>query len=190
MTVFDDIYRTNAWTHGSGPGSLVEPTRTPAMLLRALVAGLGVTSVLDVGCGDGQWMPDLPGYLGVDVSVEAIARSRRAHPGRQYAVYEGGRLMRSGLVIVRDVVQHLSAADGLALMGRAWRAADPWLLMSHYAGGENVDIPTGADAYSPDMLADPFGLPQPVALIFDGYRYHDGASVRDPRKMLALWRTR
>lgn len=69
--VFDRIYRTNGWAGQeslSGPGSGASATWRTAQAVQELVARLGARSVLDVGCGDCAWMPELPGYVGVDVS--------------------------------------------------------------------------------------------------------------------------
>lgn len=185
---FDAIYRANAWNGietRSGPGSHVEPTRRVADAILWLVDVLGVSSVLDVGCGEGSWMPDLPGYVGVDVSGEALAEARRRHPDRLYAhVSALGELGRPGLLIVRDVVQHLPLVAGHRLLDGL---RGDWLLASTYVDGENTDIAEG-EAYRPDLTEPPFGLEPPRLLIPDGYHYHDGDSLRDPGKMLGLWR--
>lgn len=187
---FSRIYRDNEW-HGietrSGPGSHLEPTRRPAQAIVRLVGWLGVRSVLDVGAGEGNWMPDLPGYIGVDVAPEAIEEARRRHPDRAYAVaniiYDD--VPASELVIVRDVVQHLTQDTGIRLLLAAAEAGR-WLLASTYLDGENVVIEDG-DAYRPDLTAPPFSFPPPLILIPDGYVYHDGDVVRDRGKMLGLW---
>lgn len=191
--VFDDIYRTNRWNgieSLSGPGSGSAATRDLVSSLVDLVAELGITSVLDIGCGDGFWMPDLPGYRGCDVSVEAITRARARHPERTYTV--GIPYTYADLVIVRDVIQHLSQDDGYRLITHAWMAATPgWLLASTFVDGSNIDIETGG-AYRPDLTAIPFSLPKPDRLYFDGHYYHDHdtSEVRDPGKFMGLWRVR
>jgi SAM-dependent methyltransferase len=186
---FDRIYRDNLWNgveSRSGPGSGDAATRHLRGLLPLLVDELGVTSVLDVGCGDGYWMPDLPGYVGIDASRAAIRIARRNHPDREYGTAFPARFF--DLVIVRDVFQHLSLRDGWVLSQIVRLAATGgWLLASTFVGGENDNIQTG-DAYSPDLMAPPFGLHQPDRLIFDGYGYEFADAVRDPRKHLGLWR--
>jgi len=158
-----------------------------------LVGELGITSVLDAACGDGFWMPDLPGYIGVDIAPEATATSRRRHPHRRYLTGDVAtlKLPTCDLVVTRDAMQHLSWADGTAFLSALIATGPKYLLASHYIGGENIDIETGG-AYSPDLTAYPFWLPEPDRLIFDGYYYHrhDTDAVRDPRKHLALWSLR
>jgi SAM-dependent methyltransferase len=188
VTVFDRIYRENLWNgveSRSGPGSGPVATRRVALALRSLVDNGEIASVLDVGCGDGYWMPDLPGYVGYDASREAIRMSRRRHPDRRYTnVWPTGTF---DLVICRDVMQHLPLADGVELLARIRATGSRLLLASTYVGGDNIDIAPG-EAYSPDLTAEPFGLPEPDAAIFDGYHYHETPELRDERKHLGLWR--
>lgn len=190
MSVFSDIYRENRW-HGresrSGPGSGLEPTRHVAAAILGLTRELGVRSVLDVGCGDGLWMPDLPGYVGIDVAAEAVHRARQRHPDRDYRMAAVEDIHEPfDLVICRDAIQHLSLMHGQELLGAIRDTGSRWLLASTFVGGDNRDIRTG-DAYSPDLTAPPFRLAQPARLIFDGYGYDDGSAIRDPRKHLGLW---
>jgi SAM-dependent methyltransferase len=188
MTVFEAIYRENAWNgveSRSGPGSGPAATARLVPELLGLVAELDIRSVLDVGCGDGFWMPDLPGYFGFEPTREAVKLARRNHPGRRY-----GSVLPSkpfDLVIVRDVIQHLSLRGGIDLLAAIHATRSRWLLASTYVGGENFDIVAG-DCYWPDLEADPFLMGTPERRIFDGYGYADPDEIRDPRKHLGLWR--
>lgn len=199
---FEDIYRTNAWQGEeslSGPGSGSAATRQVIPWIRMLIQQEVILSVLDIGCGDGFWMPDLTvRYTGIDPSQTAIDRARARHedagrtPGRwRYIVADAAKvpLEHHELVIVRDVFQHLSFAEGRALLDNLWTAQPFFLLASTYPGRTNRDIRTG-DSYTPDLTKTPFNLPQPELLIFDGYYYHDHDTdqVRDPTKYLGLWR--
>lgn len=190
--VFSRIYRENLWAgeeSRSGPGSGYGATGPVAAELVALAAELGVRSTLDVACGDGLWMPELPGYLGIDVAAEAITLARRHHPERHYRVGDVrlGGWPRADLVILRDALQHLPLEDGLAVLWAIARMGSTWLLASTFRGGANEDVPAGG-AYSPDLEAPPFNLWPPERLIFDGYDYAGEGLPRDPRKHLGLWR--
>jgi SAM-dependent methyltransferase len=62
--------------------------------VRQVVAAFGVTSILDVGSGDGIQAALLPGpddgvaYLGVDYSSEAVVRATLQAPGRAFRLLD------------------------------------------------------------------------------------------------------
>lgn len=191
MSVFQDIYRENRWNGDeslSGPGSSPGATDPMVTDLLDLLARWHIRSVLDVGCGDGAWMPKLPGYLGIDPVPQAIGLARSRHPERRYVLGELSDvpLPPFDLVIVRDVIQHLPLADADALLLAVAATGSRLLLCSTYIGGLNVDIEAG-DCYAPDMTADPFDLGEPLESFPDGYSWTGDGSTQDPRKMLALW---
>lgn len=186
---FEDIYQRNLWRGTeslSGPGSGTPATRTVSAELAALVGELRVRTVLDFGCGDGYWMPDLPGYVGYDPTRRAIARAKLNHPDRRYTNRMPTRPF--DMVIVRDVIQHLPLMAGVWTMTTAADLSRKYLVMSHYVNGNNRDIAEG-EAYSPNMTSAPFNMPEPDRLIFDGHHYHDHGTdaVRDAGKFLAVW---
>lgn len=200
VPVFDRIYRRNLWNgveSRSGPGSGSVPTQPVADWLARFVQERSVRSVLDIGCGDNWWMPDLPRYLGIDVSREAIRRAQRNRPGRRFRIHDATRGLPRGiwdLVIVRDVLQHLPLRDGMDLLGHVMkRRRTRFLLASTYTGasgyaarGVNVDITQG-DCYTNDLTSAPFSLPAPSLTIPDGWDYRRAGVVRDPAKVLGLW---
>lgn len=191
---FSRIYRDNAWNGVeslSGPGSGDAATRRIREAIAQLVEDLGALSVLDVACGDGYWMPDVPGYLGIDVAPPAIARAQTLHPARAYRVADirDGTWPAFDLVICRDAIQHLPLDDGVAVLEAIRRTRSRALLVSTYIDGENVDVGVGG-AFRPDLTRPPFDLPQPERLICDGYAYETPELVRDPGKHLGLWQLR
>jgi SAM-dependent methyltransferase len=191
MTVFSDIYRRNLWNGVeslSGPGSGPSATTLLARDLVHLAADLGIDSFLDAACGDGFWMPDMPGYLGIDVAPEALERAQVRHPERVYLVGDVATLPLGSfdLVFCRDAMQHLPLADGQRILDAIRATGSRWLLASTYIDGQNEDIAAG-DFYSPDLMVEPFRLGLPRRLIFDGYSYEEPIRVRDVHKHLGLW---
>lgn len=102
----------------------------------AVVDRLGPGSVLDVGCGDGEAIRDLPlpAYTGLDLSAEAVQLAQSARPGGRFVV---GSLTEhpehADLTVCLDVLIHQpdrATYDALtaALVASAGRA----LLVSGY----------------------------------------------------------
>jgi hypothetical protein len=186
---FNDIYRTNEWNGAggtrSGPGSSLEATVLLREHLPAIIADLGVASVLDAGCGDALWMPELPGYVGCDIASEAIAAARSRHPDRSYVVADicTDELPRVEAVICRDALQHLSLLDGLTALQNFRRTGAKWLLANTHRGGTNNDVASGG-FYEIDLEAAPFWLGEPVRSFPDGAWKRQN---RYPHKAFGVW---
>lgn len=182
--VFTDIYTEHRWRGSesrSGWASSLEDTEILRFLLPGICQMLGAERVLDAPCGDGYWMPDLPGYVGVDIVPEAVEASRRRHPHREYLVADICRdpLPSADLVIARDFFIHLPLADGMAALENIRRTGARYLLATTHLNGANVDIQTGK-SFRADMSAEPFNLGHPMALLHNGVRRKRG-------RWLGLW---
>lgn len=193
QSVFATIYRDNLWNGTdslSGPGSSRVTTANLIPPILTIIDRFKVRSVLNVGCGDDLWTPDMPslnypgGYLGVDVVPQALERARGFHPDRTYRMADEPWPEDIDLVICRDVLQHLSHRTGMELISRMMRGK--WMLLSTYLIGSNADANDGG-YHTPDLSVAPYDLGPPLFLIFDGWSYDTGQKYRDPRKFLGLW---
>ena len=62
MKVFDKIYEKNTWgseESRSGPGSTEKQTRRIREALPTILNNFGIKSMLDLPCGDWNWMKDV-----------------------------------------------------------------------------------------------------------------------------------
>lgn len=102
----------------SGAGSSGAAARWKASVANRWVAELGVTSVVDLGCGDGNQLAlaDYPRYLGIDRSPTAVRRCIarfRGDPTKSFLRYEPGQLvdpagwLRGDLALSMEVIFHL-----------------------------------------------------------------------------------
>ena len=96
----------------SGVGSYGKFAHFKARVLNELFAELGIESVIEFGSGDGNQLEllDVPSYLGVDISTEAVARCRErfaGRPGRRFVSTDeyGGEAADCTLSL--DVIYHL-----------------------------------------------------------------------------------
>ncbi len=109
-------YWDRRYTRGgtSGPGSYGDFASFKAEFLNNFVASRHIKSVVEFGCGDGNQLAlaDYPGYLGLDVSPDAIARCRARFDGdetKRFALYHPGSYqpVTAELGLSLDVVLHL-----------------------------------------------------------------------------------
>jgi SAM-dependent methyltransferase len=191
---FERIYERNWWNGTetrSGPGSTLWATELVAPAVAELVGRLrpAVRRVLDAGCGEGFWVPELPGYVGVDGSPSALKAARDAHPDRAYLLGDLRTgmpvLPRADLVLTRDAMQHLPLGDCARCLATFRDTGARWLLASTYLEGANVDVAIG-DTYCPDLSAEPFSLGPPLETIPDG-RTGDREQPPPATKVLGLW---
>ncbi len=193
--LFTDFFRRNKWggRHSlSGTGSDADQTRVIVQELPLLLRRLGVRSVLDVPCGDFEWMKrvDLAGveYMGADIVAPLIDANRRRHarPGVEFQVLDltRDRLPTVDLVLCRDCLVHLSFAQAQQALANIAASGARYLLTTTFTGrSENADIPTGKWR-ALNLQRPPFNLPPPLELINERCTEKDG---RYADKSLGLW---
>lgn len=172
---FDEIYAQNIWGHGSGEGSLPQYTRGYCAFLQQFLAGRGVRSVVDMGCGDWQFSREIDWgratYSGYDVAESVVEANRRsfARPGISFHHYSGdpGELPAADLLIVKDVLQHLPNAAVLAFLPNLGRYRYALLTncVSPRGVTPNRDIALG-DFRPIDLRLAPFNLRAPEVYRF------------------------
>jgi len=195
MSVFDRIYKDNVWNgidSRSGPGSGIVPTRHVGEFIDQFVAQESIHTMLDFGCGDCNWMSNIPGYLGVDVSQEAIRLAQRKHPFRAFRVITGVRDLLGthwDMVFSRDVMQHSSTERNRDFLA-AIASFDPrWMMLSTYRDGINDSIEDGA-YFRINLNAEPYNLLEPDIWVPDGFDYFSDTrnADRDPGRFMGVWR--
>jgi hypothetical protein len=185
-------YRSGGWVHGegqesrSGIGSSAAVTTGLLDRIGAAMKHLGARSLVDVGCGDWNWMKRSSleaDYIGIDVVPEVIeANQHYARPGVRFAVANAieGPIPAADAALCREVLFHLSFADALAVVKTIKAAARYLLATTDLDIWFNSDIQTG-DFRRINLLRRPFGFPSPLGLI------PDGGLV--PARYLGVWET-
>lgn len=194
--VFARYYHRNKWGDAesrSGKGSNMHSTEQVRAVLPGLLQELGAQSLLDLPCGDFNWMRhvDLGAvkYTGGDIVAEMIARNQAqfGRPDRQFEVINliTGPVPRHDVILTRDCLVHLSNAHVHAALANIRASGSTYLLSTiNPESGQNEDIVTG-QWRALDLTRAPFNLPPPLRLIKETY---SGAKGQQPDKMLGLWR--
>lgn len=199
-SVFTRIYAKNGWGSAesvSGCGSTLRETRIIRQILPSIVARYGIRTLLDVPCGDCNWIQTIgfgaSSYIGADIVAELIQRNHAT-----YGTGEGARrfmhldlvrdpLPTADLVLCRDCMIHLSnAAVSTALHNIRASGAKYLLATTYTARPGNPDIVTG-DWRPINLQATPFSLGAPLELISEEWDWADGYHAD---KCIGLWDAR
>jgi hypothetical protein len=193
--VFTKIFERNAWgghESRSGRGSDLDQTRVLIDKLPDVFREFGVRSLLDIPCGDFNWMRhlDLDGvaYIGADIVEEVIRHNNDAYRRegvefRRLNLLED-KLPQVDLVLCRDCLVHLSYRQiGIAL-GRICDSRSKWLLATTFTDRTaNHDIAMGE--WRPlNLTLPPWQLPAPRFTLVEQCT-EDNGIYRD--KSLGLW---
>lgn len=186
---FESVYKNNVWTSGesrSGKGSELWYTKRLIEELPGALHKLGVSRLLDVPCGDFNWMKevDLAGveYIGGDIVSELVEENAAKYgsESRKFVVLDivGDVLPSADLLLVRDCFIHFSNDLVLQSLKNIVRSEIRYLGLStlpekYYPGLVNVDLDRAQDGvnfeYRPIKFeAAPYSFPPPLMEIEDG----------------------
>ena len=193
--VFLKVYENNYWDGDcsiSGPGSSLESTQAVREALPNLLAKLGARSILDIPCGDVQWMKDVPlgveQYIGADIVLPLIQKNREIFGERGEFFHLDllrDRLPSADVIFCRDCLVHLSFRE-IQLALDNIKMASP----KHFITTTFPYHKANADTVTPywralNMQLSPFNLPQPIHLIKD----FSDVQGNDQGKYLGVWST-
>lgn len=188
--IFSDIYENNLWgdcESVSGRGSTLARTTVIRRELPALLDEVGAKSLLDVPCGDFNWMQQidlgLVTYIGADVVPSLISRNRRQYDreGRKFLTLDITRdsVPAADVILCRDCFIHFSFRDIRSALRNFKQSNSRYLFATtHTSVREHRDIPTG-QGRNVNLQLPPFNFPEPLKLV-----------VEDPEstKCLGVWR--
>lgn len=194
--VFTRIHDSNYWSSPesvSGTGSELGQTGALVAALPGLLKEFGIASMLDVPCGDLNWMKEVPldgvRYIGGDIVEKLIHANRErfaARPELEFRVLDllKGPLPSCDLVLVRDCMVHLPLADIATVLERIKASGSRYLLATTFTRhAENKDIRMG-DWRPVNLQVAPFNLPAPLRTIDERCEEGEG---RYSDKAMALW---
>ncbi|MBL7806630.1 MAG: class I SAM-dependent methyltransferase [Saprospiraceae bacterium] len=195
--VFTHIYHTNRWGSAesvSGAGSELRHTERLIKSLNELFQQLGIRSILDLPCGDFNWMQQVTlegiNYLGADIVEPLIAQNQatfRHLPQVRFEVLDllTDPLPQVDLVVVRDCLVHFSFPNIQMALKNIKHSGSTYLLATTFTQlSRNKDIITGE--WRPvNLQLEPFLLPPPMLLIAEQL---DTTDKILQSKALGLWR--
>jgi len=158
--------------------------------LPGILRSLSIESLLDLPCGDGNWIRminrDLGEYIGADI-VPSIVREldSTARENERFVCLDlvTDLLPRADAVLCRDALVHLSFGQGIAAISNIRQSGTRFLIATTFPGRSNHDITTGG--WRPlDLAAPPFDLGPPKLLLNEGCTQKQGLYAD---KSLGVW---
>lgn len=194
--VFTEIYQTNHWKSTesiSGAGSEIKQTEVLIKELSLHLKELNIQSVLDIPCGDFNWMKHVDleeiDYIGADIVEALINSNKEKYKERENLNFRildliNDPLPKCDMIIVRDCLVHLSYEEISRAIRNIKSSGSKYLLTTTFPEHHrNKDIVTGK--WRPLNMQDkPFSYPAPILVINENCT-EDGGKYSD--KSMALW---
>jgi len=198
--LFVHAYRTNAWygrESRSGIGASLAHTKVIREELPLLFQQLGIRTMVDIACGDFNWMKTLDlsfldSYIGMDIVPELMERNNQLYGSATHSfVYANvitDPIPKADVIICRSLLPLLFDRDVIRVINNIKRSGAQFLIVSNYPEKSyNIELPKILRPViwiRPINLEHaPFNFPPPLATICEG---EEGPLIFD--KSLALWR--
>lgn len=196
--LFTEYFKNNSWNgkeSASGPGSDYEQTKYLIPELSLLIKKLKIKSILDVPCGDFNWMKrvDLSNvqYLGGDIVEDLIRINSKRYKSSNidFAVIDvvNDNLKKSDLLIVRDCLVHLPEQDVKKALSNIKRSGSKYLLTTNFlweSMQNNQDIQVGQWRRL-NLMQSPYNFKFPEQIIIEGNKQSN-----DHDKTMSLWKVK
>ena len=193
--IFDSIYEGNKWGNSesrSGDGSDIFSTAHMRGYLATLLKDLKIKSILDLPCGDFNWMQLMNlkkiDYIGGDIVASMIEENQLRYGSEnirfQHIDARKDSLPTVDLIFCRDMLVHLSFSDCWSVLTNFQNSESTYLLTTTFTARDpNYDIKTGQ--WRPlNLQRPPFIFTKPSHLIVEHCNEWNGFWAD---KCLALW---
>jgi SAM-dependent methyltransferase len=189
---FSRIISQNIWGSPEtpcGPGSTVEACQPILKVLPLWLAKYGVKSIVDLGCGDWNWMRylNLVGiqYDGFDVVGTLIDGNRKYETSTarfHHADILKVEIPAVDLVICKDVLGHLPNDLVLEVLAKIKRSARLLAATTSVVWPSSKRIGMSVGAFAPiDLEGEPFSMGIPVSQVLVPN------TAGNPMKLFAIW---
>jgi hypothetical protein len=194
---FREYYQTNFWGGDeslSGRGSDSVQTATLLYELNKLVQTYNFSSILDIPCGDFNWMKNFDyneiKYIGADIVSDLIIKNQctyNINPNITFEVLDltTGPLPKVDIILCRDCLVHFSYKNIFLAISNIKRSNSEYLLVTSFLNRKkNYNIANG-DWRPLNLEEKPFFFPKPQYVIMENCS-EDGGKYVD--KSLCLWK--
>jgi SAM-dependent methyltransferase len=185
--IFAKVYRENRWLDSesrSGRGSTIAFTASIRAELSRFLHETGARSMVDLPCGDFNWMhlvrfPDGMDYLGIDIVPELVEQNRERHDAGHVRFELGDvladQLPKADVYFCRDLLIHFPNHATEQAIANIRRSGARYLIATTYPA-----VRVNRDTRFPDSRRQNLALHlgEPERLLEDG----------EPGKYMGVWR--
>ena len=193
--IFTSIYNNHRWGDEesvSGTGSKIEQTKGIAAFMPLLFRKYDIRNVLDIPCGDFNWMQHVDlstiNYVGADIVPALINKNTLSYAAPHVNFFLADiikdRLPKVDLVFCRDCFVHFSDKHISTAIENIKLSGAEFILTTTFPRHSNFDIITG-NWRALNLQIKPFYFPQPLELFNEGF-HPEKTGIAD--KSLGLWR--
>jgi len=193
---FTRIYLNNGWAGVeslSGGGSDSDQTVQLKLELPLMLKDLGVKTLLDLPCGDLNWMKDVDlgsiSYTGADIVPQLIAdlTTRFRESGKEFVCLDSTRQKpgKYDAIFCRDMLVHLSHKDIIRTLKMFKLSGSKYILTTHFTGQRPFEDLKKLGWRPINFTLQPFSFPSPIRLL-DERCSEAGGAFAD--KSIAVWR--
>jgi 2-polyprenyl-3-methyl-5-hydroxy-6-metoxy-1,4-benzoquinol methylase len=176
----------------SGYGSEIEVTREVSKGLEQLLQQLNIKSILDVPCGDFNWMQHVnlndTQYIGADIVTSIIENNKTLYSSDTISFTEldltKDSLPKTDLIFCRDCLVHLSYKELYKTLVNFKKSRSTYLLTTSFINTKtNKNIITG-EWRKLNFEKKPFSFKKPLLIIDEKYTKK---GEKDIDKSMCLW---
>lgn len=174
--IFTDFYKKIHWKNSesvSGIGSTLKQTEILRKKLPILIASFKIDSILDLPCGDFNWMKEcnlgIKKYIGGDIVNELIEVNNMQYKSNIVSFNTlnliSDKLPEADLLFCRDCLVHLSFTNIKEIFDNIKKQKNKYVMITTFPNlNTNVDIVTGR--WRPlNFEKAPFNMPQAIDTI-------------------------
>lgn len=203
--IFSKIYDTYGFgseESRSGHGSTFEQTETIRNEIKKIVKEKGIKSVVDIPCGDFNWMRDIvfrfESYFGGDIVPQCVAENNRRYSNSciKFAEFDliKDDIPECDLLIVRDVIGHLPIDEATKAVKNILKSKAKYILTTTWFNIKDKNyfkshINRGAEGFGRffpvNLMSKPFNWPEPDYYVEEDFKVDSFDNGN--RKVLGFW---
>jgi hypothetical protein len=176
--IFTSIAKNNFWGNAeslSGDGSSLQATKHLRDNLPILLQQYKIKSILDLPCGDFNWMKELNlheyEYHGADIVDYLVEKNKKEYPEFKFSIINilEDKIPMVDLIICRDCLFHFPFTEIKKALSNIKNSKSKYLLITSHTWKNfpPLDIKLG-EFRKVNLQMPPISLPQPIDFIVEG----------------------